>query len=233
MTGGFLPELDALKVTLGLFPTQAPGFLSAHDDRAFWRRWYSPPEVTTLALLAAALLPIPLSPGTWWEYRETYTERIGALDSIQDDTTRFAVGGRVAAPFIHQSGGADPVSGPVRWGDDWISLAPWTGEERLPLPLEPGRAGPPPAPGLEAWTVEERQSVTVPAGTFEALRCALRTRRLHSVLWIAPSVGVVREQHGEPGRRPEIERVLLRWSGASRPASSETEGQPEVGSRKE
>ncbi len=178
--------------------------------------------VTPLAFLAAALLPIPLSPGTWWEYRETYTERIGAIDSSQDDITRFAVGGKPSAPFIVQSGGADPVSGPARWGESWISLAPWTGEDRLPLPLEPGRVGPPPAPGLEAWVVEGIEPVDVPAGHFEALRCALRTWRLHSVLWIAPNVGVVREQHGQPGRRPEIERVLLRWSGAPAGAGSRT-----------
>jgi hypothetical protein len=169
--------------------------------------------VLTLVLLAAASLPIPLEPGTWWEYRESYTERIGLIDSTEDDTTRFAVLGSAQAPFVHQSGGADPVSGPARWGDDWISVAPWTGEDQLPLPLEPGRSGPPPGPDLEGWAVEEREIVTVPAGTFEALRCALRTRRLHSVLWIVPNVGVVREQHGSPGRRPEIERVLLRWSG--------------------
>ena len=49
----------------------------------------------------------------------------------------------------------------------------------------------------------------MPAGRFKALRCALRTWRSESVLWIAPGVGVVRETQGSPGRRPEIERVLL------------------------
>ncbi len=51
--------------------------------------------------------------------------------------------------------------------------------------------------------------MTVPAGRFQALRCALRTWRSVSVLWIVPGVGVVKETQGSPGRRPEIERVLL------------------------
>jgi hypothetical protein len=54
--------------------------------------------------------------------------------------------------------------------------------------------------------------VAVPAGVFIALRCALRTWRSESVLWIAPGVGVVKESMGTPGQRPEIERVLLRAS---------------------
>jgi hypothetical protein len=43
----------------------------------------------------------------------------------------------------------------------------------------------------------------------------VRTRETESVLWIAPGVGVVRETQGVPGQRPEIERVLLRWSGGA------------------
>ncbi|HKC11674.1 MAG TPA: hypothetical protein VKI41_06415, partial [Vicinamibacteria bacterium] len=75
-----------------------------------------------------------------------------------------------------------------------------------------------------AWTVEEVEEVTVPAGTFAALRCALRTRHNASVLWIAPGVGVVRETQGTPGRRPEIERVLLRWGAPSTTPSSAPSG---------
>jgi hypothetical protein len=61
--------------------------------------------------------------------------------------------------------------------------------------------------------VEAEEEVRVPAGDFLARRCALRTRQIEAVLWIAPGIGVVRETQGVPGQRPEIERVLLRWSG--------------------
>lgn len=167
------------------------------------------------AFLLLVLLdsPVPLEPGTWWEYAEYYTEHIGALDSTSEDTTRFEVRGTRRRLFLNQTGGADPSPGPVEQGDGWIRLGPWTGEEALPLPLEPGRSGPP-AEGGGAWTVEAEEEVTVPAGTFRALRCAVRTRGSESVLWIAPGVGVVRERQGVPARRPEIERVLRRWSGA-------------------
>jgi hypothetical protein len=101
----------------------------------------------------------------------------------------------------------------VERGDGWIRLAPWTGEDVLPLPLSVGRRGPA-APGAPpGWAVEAEEEVHVPAGTFRARRCAVRTRQVESLLWIAPGVGVVRETHGVPGQRPEIERVLLRWSG--------------------
>jgi hypothetical protein len=169
------------------------------------------------ALLLLALLecpapecPIPLEPGTWWLYREAYTEHLGSLDSTSEDTTRFEVRGREGRLFLNQTGGADPSPGAIEEGDGWIRLGPWTGEEALPLPLAPGRSGPP-AEGGGGWTVEAEEAIAVPAGTFHALRCALRTRRTVSILWIAPGVGVVRETHGTPGQRPEIERVLIRW----------------------
>jgi hypothetical protein len=169
-------------------------------------------------LLAAALVsPIPLVPGTWWEYRESYTERRGEIDSTTDEMTRFEIRGTAERPFIHQRGGADPGSGPVEAGEGWIRLGPWTGEDALPLPLEPGRSGPAAGDGLKGWTVEEEEDVTVPAGTFRALRCTLRTPTVVSSLWITPGVGVVRETQGAPGRRPEIERVLVRWAGARGP----------------
>jgi len=168
-----------------------------------------------LVLLLQSAPVFPLEPGTWWEYRESYAERIGGLDSITDETTRFEVRGSTARPFVHQSGGADPGSGPVESGEDWIRLGPWTGEEPLPLPLEPGRAASADGAGT-GWTVEAEEQVTVPAGTFRALRCALRTRQTVSVLWIAPTVGIVREVQGPPDGRPEIERVLLRWSARPR-----------------
>ncbi len=166
--------------------------------------------MTLLVLLAALEAPIPLEPGTFWEYRESYTERIGEIDSTSDDTTRFSMGGRPGRPFVNQTGGADPSQGPVERGEDWIRLTPWTGEEALPLPLEVGRAGPKAEAG-GAWTVEAEEEVTVPAGTFQALRCALRTWRNVAILWIAPGVGIVRETQGAPGRKPEIERVLVKW----------------------
>jgi hypothetical protein len=169
-------------------------------------------------VLLALDLSVPLDPGTFWVYRESYTEHLGSIDSTTDETTRFEVRGSRRRPFILQTGGADPAPGPAEWGDDWLRLAPWTGEDPLPLPLEPGRSGPT-QEGGGAWTVEEEEEVTVPAGTFRALRCAMRNRRNVSILWIVPGVGVVREAQGPPGRRPEIERVLLRWGGPSAPPS--------------
>lgn len=166
-----------------------------------------------LALVFEA--PFPLAPGTWWEYRETYTERLGELDSSTQAVTRFVVRGRPDRLFLHQDGGADPASGPIESGPGWLRLGGWTGEDPLPLPLEPGRAYE--EEGGRGWTVELEEEVATPAGRFLSLRCALRTRENASVLWIAPGVGVVRETHGTPGRRPEIERELLRWSGGSTP----------------
>jgi hypothetical protein len=167
-----------------------------------------------VALAAPPELPFPIAPGTWWEYRESYTESLGALDSTSEDTTRFEVRAFPSGPFLHQTGGFDPGSGPVEAAEGWVRLGPWTGEDPLPLPLAVGRAAIA-GEGGAAWTVEAEEEISVPAGTFRALRCALRAPRVHSVLWIAPGVGVVRETQGRPGRRPEIERVLLRWGVAS------------------
>jgi len=173
-----------------------------------------------LALLLVGLLatppssPVPLAAGTWWEYRELYTEYIGALDSTEEGLTRFRVHSGRRGPFITQSGGADPVSGPAELGLHQLRLAPWTGEEALPLPLSLGSEGPVAEAGMRPWRVEAEDEVEVPAGRFRALRCANRTPRAVSILWIAPGTGIVREIHGPPGRRPEIERVLLRWSGS-------------------
>jgi len=169
-----------------------------------------------MMLLAAIEFAVPLRPGTWWEYRESYAERLGEIDSINDDLTRFEVRGPEERLYIHQTGGADPASGPVEVGDGWIRLASWTGEDALPLPLAVGRKGPVSEAGAAAWTVEAEEEVTVPAGTFRALRCALRTPSAVAILWIAPGVGVVREQQGIPRTRPQIERVLLRrWIAPS------------------
>jgi hypothetical protein len=170
-----------------------------------------------LSLLLLAGFPVPLDPGTWWEYQEAYSVPSGELDLISDDVTRFTITGSAGRPFVLQTGGADPASAPVERGEHFIRLGPWTGEEPLPLPLEVGRSGPA-TDGMEPWRVEAEEEVTVPAGTFRALRCALRTRSSAAVLWIAPGTGVVKETQGVPGRRPEIERMLLRWSGSKAPA---------------
>jgi hypothetical protein len=165
-------------------------------------------------LLAAAVFVFSLEPGRWWEYRESYAEPVGGIQSITDETTRFEVTGTLEQPFIHQSGGADPGSGPVEWGEGWIRLGPWTGEDALPVPLEVGRTAPATDAG-PGYTVEAEEDVTVPAGSFRALRCALRTKESESVLWIARDVGIVRETQGTPGKHPEIERVLLRFGAAA------------------
>lgn len=175
-----------------------------------------------LALLVfplAAALPFPLEDGASWTYREAYAERRGELSVVTEEETRFEVRVRGARTLIVQTGGADPAGAlPLEVGAAWVRLGPWTGEEPLPLPLEVGRSGPPAEGGRPGWVVEAEEEVAVPAGSFKALRCALRTWRSESVLWIAPGVGVVRETQGAPGARPEIERVLIRVvSSAVRP----------------
>jgi hypothetical protein len=179
-----------------------------------------------LLLLALLDAPIPLAPGTWWVYREAYTQNLQGLDSTEEEETRFSVGGAPGRPFVNQSGGFDPASGPTSQGDGWLVISPWTGEDRLPQPLEVGRSGPPGAAGTPGWTVEAEEEVEVPAGRFRTLRCTLRTPSSVSTLWIAPGVGVVKESHGAPRRRPEIERVLLRWSGGARGATEPVAAEP-------
>jgi hypothetical protein len=182
------------------------------------------PLLLVLLLGVPAGFPVPLVPGTWWDYRESWTERLGSIDAITDSETRFEVRGSLEAPFLYQSGGDDPVAAPVETGEGWIRLGPWTGEDPLPVPLAVGRSGPAP-PEAAGWQVEAEEEVTVPAGRYRALRCAIRTRRQESVLWIAPGVGVVRETHGPPGRRPDLERVLLAWSGG-KPETDPDDGAP-------
>lgn len=170
-----------------------------------------------LALVAALLLepPFPLENGAFWVYREAYAERRGTIDAITEEETRFAVRRTPRQVLIVQTGGADPAgTTPVELGDGFVRLGPWTGDEPLPLPLEVGRRGPA-EDDRAAWLVEARETVEVPAGRFDAFRCALRTWRSESLLWIAPGVGVVKETSGTPGQRPEIERVLLRASTLS------------------
>lgn len=155
--------------------------------------------------------PIPLVHGSVWEYRESYAESRDAVDAIEETTTVFRIHRGQKGYYVAQKGGADPTSGPVEQGPDWIRLLPWTGEDSLPLPLLVGRVGPGTSAGSKGWSVEAEESVTVPAGTFKALRCTIRSWTNLSVLWIVPGVGIVKETQGTPGRRPEIERVLLRW----------------------
>jgi len=169
-------------------------------------------------LLAAALTetPFPLDHGAFWVYREAYAEKRGSLDAISEEETRFQVRRTARQVFVVQSGGADPAgAAPVEIGPGFIRLGPWTGEEPLPWPLELGRSGPA-EDERAAWVVEAQEEVAVPAGVFTALRCALRTWRSESLLWIVAGVGVVKETLGTPGQRPEIERVLLRASTLDR-----------------
>ena len=164
-------------------------------------------------LLSQALAPspIPLAPGSFWEYQESYSEQRGDVAATEDATTRFQLTQGRRGLFLVQRGGADPVSGPVEQGPSFLRVLPWTGEDALPLPLEIGRAGPGSSDDHLGWKVEAEEEVTVPAGVFRTLRCAIRTSSHVSLLWIAPGVGVVKETHGAPRRRPEIERVLLRF----------------------
>jgi hypothetical protein len=173
--------------------------------------------VATRAQTPAAGDPFPLAYGTYWIYRETYAERLGGIDALDEEETRFEVRGTRSQPFLLQMGGFDPASGPIERGAGFIRLAPWTGEDALPLPLEVGRVGPAAAPDASPWRVEAEEEIEVPAGRFLALRVALRGPGTHSVLWIAPGLGVVRETQGPPGLRPELERVLLRSSVLATP----------------
>ena len=172
--------------------------------------------LTFALLLAQAAPPLFLEPGTWWEYRESYTERLGGLDRISDDTTRFEVHGRAGRLFLDQKGGFDPAPAPIELAPSSLRLGGFTGDEPLPLPLALGRRGPILEAGLSAWVVEAEEQVNVPAGSFAALRCVLRADSVIGALWIAPAVGVVRETQGVRGRRPDLERVLLRWGTAGR-----------------
>jgi hypothetical protein len=158
--------------------------------------------------------PIPLAPGSHWEYRESYSEQHGEVAATEDTTTRFVLRRGRRGLYVYQSGGADPVSGPVEAGPGWLRVLPWTGEDALPSPLGVGEVGPGSAADHAGWRVEAIEEVAVPAGVFNAFRCAIRTWTHVSVLWITPGVGVVKETHGAPQRRPEIERVLLRWKRA-------------------
>ena len=175
--------------------------------------------MTTFLLVAlgscAAGLPFPLEDGAFWIYREAYSEQSNGLDSITEEETRFFVRRSVSQVFVVQKGGADPAGTvPVECGDGYVRLGPWTGDEALPLPLQVGRSGPS-EEGRTAWIVEAEEEISVPAGVFTAFRCALRTWRTESLLWIATGIGVVKETTGAPGRRPEIERVLLSASTLS------------------
>jgi hypothetical protein len=168
----------------------------------------------TFALLLQLYAIFPLESGTWWEFRETSREKVGALWSATETVTRFVMRGAGQNLHLHQDGGLDPTPGPVEWGEGWIRLGPWTGEEPLPLPLARGATGPGLAPDLAGWHVEDEETLIVPAGEFHVFRCALRTPEQESILWIAPGVGVIRDTHGTPGEPPYLERSLLRWSGA-------------------
>ena len=157
-----------------------------------------------------------MKPGAWWSYRELVREPVGPIWSTTEYTTRFDLRQVGHALLLVQTGGADPGTGPVERGEGWLRLGVWTGEEALPMPLVVGATGPGAEPGLRGWTVEASEQVKVPAGTFaDALRCALRTGTSESVLWIEPTIGVVRETYGRPGQPPDVERQLLRWSGSS------------------
>ncbi|HET7293518.1 MAG TPA: hypothetical protein VFM88_13925, partial [Vicinamibacteria bacterium] len=145
------------------------------------------PSLVLLVLAASeAVLPFPLEEGGFWIYRETYTERRRGLDAITEEETRFSVRRASGQVFVVQKGGADPAgAAPVETGPGFVRLGPWTGDEALPLPLEVGGSGPS-EDGRAAWTVEAEERVSVPAGDFTALRCALRTWRSESLLWVAP-----------------------------------------------
>lgn len=166
---------------------------------------------------ASSVDPIPLKPGTAWIYRETWREDRGGLDEVTVSETRFEVRpGR--RPFLRQSGGEDPASGPAESGPGWLRLPPWTGEDALPLPLEPGGEGPVAEGSSSRWICSDFEEVSVPAGEFQALACGFSADGREARLWIALGVGVVRETEGPRGRRPDLERVLLRLE---QPGSSE------------
>ncbi|MCU0242920.1 MAG: hypothetical protein MUF51_10910 [Vicinamibacteria bacterium] len=192
------------------------GFVLAHGFR-----------VACLALLNAPALPqaapaaLPLTPGRWWEYEELLTEKIGPLRSTSEARTRFEIASEGRRRILRQFGGFDPGSGPVETGANWIRLGPWTGEQLLPLPLEVGAIGPA-SDGMPGWHIEAEEEVEVPAGRFRALRCTLRTDGNVAILWIAPTVGVIREQSGPSIEHPEMERRLVKWSGADLDTEKQT-----------
>lgn len=154
-------------------------------------------------------MPFSIAPGTWWEYREAYTEHLGPVDSTSEDVTKFEVRGWGGKLFIRQTGNSDSGSTPVEVGGGGLRFGVFTGEETLPLPLQVGAK----ARSTEGVTfeVEAEERVEVPSGVYLAFRCALRTKNALSLLWVAPGVGIVRQVEGRPGAHPDLERVLLRW----------------------
>jgi hypothetical protein len=93
-------------------------------------------------------------------------------------------------------------------GEGFLRFGILTGDEALPLPL---RVETPPVADPSRFTVEGEEVLEVPSGIYLTLRCAVRTARFVSILWIAEGVGVVRQVEGRPGAHPDLERVLLRW----------------------
>jgi hypothetical protein len=166
------------------------------------------PTLSLLVLLLSAEPPFSLEPGTWWEYRESYTEHVGAIDSTTEDTTRLEVRGREGHLVLRQEGGPDPATVPIELGENSLRFGILTGDQVLVLPL---KADPPPPPDPGQFSVEGEEVVTVPSGVYLAVRLALRTPRFVSLLWVAEGVGVVRQVEGRPGAHPDLERVLLRW----------------------
>jgi hypothetical protein len=172
-----------------------------------------PPLVALFFSLSAAEgVPFPLEVGTWWEFKESYTEHLGEIDSTSEDLTRFEVRGTGSRLVLRQTGGPDAATTPIEVGEDWLRFGVFTGEDALPLPLRAGSA----SGNLHRFTVEKEEVVKVPSGVYLALRCSLRTRDLVSLLWIAEGVGVVREVEGRPDAHPDLERVLVRWGESRR-----------------
>ncbi len=74
----------------------------------------------------------------------------------------------------------------------------------IPFPIAPGGGGEVPSLFPATYTVVARESVTVPAGTFDAWRVSIQDKvNQPAAVWIAPGTGVIKFQHSS-GRVDEL-----------------------------
>lgn len=79
----------------------------------------------------------------------------------------------------------------------------------IPFPFAPGDGHVVPSLFPETYTVVAQESVTVPAGTFDAWRISIQDKvNPPAAVWIAPGTGVVKFQHSS-GRIDELVAIAV------------------------
>lgn len=61
------------------------------------------------------------------------------------------------------------------------------------------------------WQVEAKETITVPAGTFECFRLAYRTCPDHQLIWFCPGVGIVKQEYRHHGTITNLYLKLLTY----------------------